>query len=59
MFTIYFFSQIPPQNRLKSLHQGTVSPRRIYIFGANIDIILKSCKQNRTFFKKKPKNLRF
>ena len=50
MLYFYFFSQISPQIAPKSLHQGTVSPRRIYIFGANIDIILKSCKQNRIFF---------
>jgi hypothetical protein len=50
MFTIIYFSQTSPQIAPESLHQGTVSPIRIYIFGANIDIILKSCKQNRTFF---------
>ena len=33
------------------------SPKRSRIFGANIDINLKSCKQFRIFFRKSPKKL--
>ena len=45
------FQRLPKQG-----FQG-VTPARSRIFGANIDINLKSCKQNRIFFRKMPKKL--
>jgi len=53
------FSQIHPELGHKSRHSGTITPAWSQIFGANIDIFLKSRKNFRLFFRKNMKKLPF